>query len=134
MRRGFHWFALFVFAALIAVSPALAANPPASSTSDHSAAAAMPAPSTVVAPATSSTSEKSVLVARAPFESVWNSTVTSMNSQAMGLHARGSADHMKWTLTGAAIGGIIGLVAGDPLRDALIGGVVGLAGSYVIQR
>jgi Glycine zipper len=133
MRHWFHWFTLSAFAAILAVSPALAANAPASSARDH--AVTLTAPASAQLPAATTVANKPILTARAPFETTWNSTVLAMNSQAMGLQATGASNnHVRWTIAGAAIGAIVGAVADDPLRDALIGGAVGFAGSYVMKR
>src|SRR5438445_156543 len=107
-----RWYTLSVFVALMVASPVLAANDRAASAPDRSATVSAPA-----APAPAP-----VLTARAPFSTVWNSTLLSANSQAMGLQAsRVTNNHVRWTIVGAAVGAIVGAVADDPLRDALIG-------------
>jgi hypothetical protein len=120
-----RWYILSVFAALTLASPVLAASDRSTGAPDRAAKVSGPA-----APA-----PKPVLTAKAPFSTVWNSTVLSTNSKAMGLQAsRGANNHMRWTIAGAAIGAIVGAIADDPLRDAAIGAAVGLGGSYVMRR
>jgi hypothetical protein len=77
-----------------------------------------------------------VLTARAPFSTIWNSTLLSASSQSMGLQASrgGMSKPVKWAITGAAIGAIVGAIAGDPLTDAAIGGAVGFGAAYVMHR
>src|SRR5689334_19077474 len=107
-----RWYILPVLAVLLAASPAMAANDRAASTAG-----------------------KSVLTAQAPFSQVWNSTLLSANSQAMGLRSSATSNnHVRWTIAGAAIGAIIGAIADDPLRDAAIGAGVGFAGSYLVHK
>ena len=121
-----RWYTLPVLAVLMTASPVLAANNPAASGSEQ----AVKSPVSAATPVPGS-----VLTAQAPFATVWNSTLLSTNSQAMGLQvSRGSNNHMRWTIAGAAIGAIVGAVAGDPLRDAAIGAAVGFGGSYVMRR
>lgn len=133
MHRWIHSFTLTAFAAFLSIAPALAASTPSTPASHRAVAitAAVPSATSVAHPA----ADHPVLTARAPFDTVWNTTVTSMNSQALGLQTRAAANnHMRWTIAGAAVGAIIGAVADDPLRDALIGGAVGFAGSYMMRR
>lgn len=133
MHRFIHWFTLTAFAAFLSIAPALAAGTPSSPTSHRAAVptASAPTAASVARPA----ADHPVLTARAPFDTVWNTTVTSMNSQALGLQRSAAANnHVRWTIAGAAVGAIIGAIADDPLRDALIGGAVGFAGSYVMRR
>ena len=135
MRRWFHWFTLSAFAAFMAATPTLAVSAPASSAGDHPQTLAAPAAvqSPAPQPVPSSPVDKPVLTARAPFDTVWNTTILSMNSQAMGLHAtRANNNHVRWTIAGACVGAIVGVVAGEPLSDAAIGALVGLGASYVM--
>ena len=145
MARWFPWFTLSAFAALMAVSPVLAANEQTPSargaqvTLNTPAAVQQPAlqPVTNTAADKSTLKLKPMLTTRAPFETVWNTTLLAASSQSMGLRAsraRGTNDHIRWTITGAAVGAIVGLIADDPLRDAAIGAAVGFGASYVIQR
>jgi len=120
-----RWYILSVFAALTLASPVPAANDRTANAPNRAAKVSGPAAS----------APKPVLMAQAPFNTVWNSTVLSTNSKAMGLQAsRGANNHMRWTIAGAAIGAIVGAIADDPLRDAAIGAAVGLGGSYVMRR
>jgi len=116
-----RWYTLSVLAALLAASPAMAAN---------DRAASPPNPS----PAVASTAGKPVLTAQAPFDQVWNSTLLSANSQAMGLQSSATNNHVRWTIGGAAIGAVIGAISGDALTGAAIGAGVGFAGSYVVHK
>jgi hypothetical protein len=145
MARWFPWFTLSVFATLMAMSPVLAANEQAPSASDAQLALTPPPVVQVPAlqPVTTTAADKSTLqlkpelTARAPFEAVWNSTLLAASSQSMGLQAsraRGTNDHIRWTIAGAVVGAIVGAVAGDPLTDAAIGAAVGFGASYVMRR
>jgi hypothetical protein len=112
-------------------SPVLASGGRTASTTNKSPA--VTAPAAVAAPAP--VAGKPVLTARVPFTTVWNSTLLSANSQAMGLQvSRGANNHVRWTIVGAAVGAIVGAIADDPLRDAAIGAAVGFGGSYVMRR
>jgi hypothetical protein len=114
-----RWYILPALAISMLASPVLAANTPAASPDG-------PAKATAARP---------MLTAQAPFPTVWNSTLLSANSKAMGLQvSHGANNHVRWTIAGAAIGAIIGAVAGDTLSDAAIGAAVGFGGSYVVRR
>jgi len=145
MSHWLRWSILSVFAALMAVSPVLAANEPAPDSKGPAltlptpAAVQLPArqPVTTAAADRSTLQLKPVLTARVPFETAWNTTVLSANSQAMGLQssrAGGTSKPIRWAIAGAAVGAIVGAVAGDPLTDAAIGGVVGFGAAYVMHR
>jgi len=145
MCRWIRWFTLSVFAALMAVPPVLAANEQAPAARDAQLTLTTPAaaPLPALQPVTTAAAEKPalqlrpVLATRAPFESDWNTTLVSVSSQSLGLQAsraRGTNDHVRWAIAGAAIGAIIGAVDDDPLGKALIGGAVGFGLSYVVRR
>jgi hypothetical protein len=115
-----RWYILPALAVSMLASPVLAANSSTGSGSDQSTKPAAARP---------------VLTAQAPFSTVWNSTLLSANSKAMGLQvSHGANNHVKWTIAGAAIGAIVGAVAGDTLTDAAIGAAVGFGGSYIVRR
>src|SRR5436309_2622426 len=115
MSRWNHCSTLTVLAAMTAATPALAATGPGAKDTQPVVA--------VTAPAADSSARASqpVLTARAPFTTVWNSTLLSANSQAMGLRSSRTAtsNHVQWAIAGAAVGAIVGVIADDPLRDAL---------------
>jgi YmgG-like glycine-zipper protein len=136
MCRWFHWLTLSVFAAVTAVTPALAANGPAPTARDTPPAVLQLPAVPPVAADNAARQPQTVLTARAPFATTWNSTVVSASSQAMGLQASrgGMSTPVKWAITGAAVGAIVGALAGDPLTDAAIGGVVGFGAAYVMHR
>jgi hypothetical protein len=115
-----RWHILPALAVSMLASPVLAANTSAASGSG---------------PAAKPAAVRPVLTAQAPFSTVWNSTLLSANSQAMGLQvSHGPNNHIRWTIAGAAIGAIVGAVAGNTLSDAAIGAAVGFGGSYVVHR
>jgi hypothetical protein len=141
MCRWFRWLTLSVFAAVTAVTPALAANGPAPTVKDTPPAVTAPAAVQLpavppVTAADNSAQPRPVLTARAPFATTWNTAVVSASSQSMGLQASrgGMSTPVKWAITGAAVGAIVGALAGDPLTDAAIGGVVGFGAAYVMHR
>lgn len=135
MNHRSGWPTLTVVAMMLAVSPALAANPQTSGT--RATQLPITAPATVQAQAPRPTMQPApMLTARVPFENEWNSTVLAANSQAMGLQVsrRGMARPMRMAIAGAAIGAIVGAVAGNPLSDAAIGGVAGFGIAYVMRH
>jgi len=129
MRRWFHGYTLTAFAAFMAVSPALAAPAPHSSTT-------LAAPAAAAAAGQLNPQRRSVLMAQAPFAETWNAAVLSVNSQAMGLQTSRARQNspVRMAIAGAAVGAIVGAIAGDPLTDAAIGGAVGFGVAFVMRH
>jgi hypothetical protein len=141
MSRGTHWFAGAVLAALLSVSPALAAGDTRAADVDWTAvrpsptvAAALQAPASGME--TPSLELRPVQIAYSPTYGLSSSTLLSAGNQAVGFQAkRANANrHVQWAIYGAAIGLVIGLIDDDPVQNALIGGAIGFGLSYVISR
>jgi hypothetical protein len=129
---------------LVAIAPTLAANePPALSgpiqLSLGETRTVLPdslRPAVTTAANSPVTQLEPVQVARVPSYSVTTPTVLAAGAQPIGSQGGSGAQnrHVRWALTGAAIGLAVGLIDGDDVIErTLIGGGIGFGLSFVLR-
>jgi hypothetical protein len=148
MCSSLRWLAASAFAALIVVSPVLAADAPTTSSADLRVTVMAPGvpPLTALQPPSTTTAAATPLqlapvqMARVPFNTLSTATLLPVETQAVGFRmsgrrASGGMDHhITWLIGGACIGAIVGLIDSDVVGKAAIGAGLGFGLSYVVQR
>jgi hypothetical protein len=142
MCNTLRWSVLSLFVTLMAAPLASAAGTPAAPgespettvRSPRGLITADPAPAQAVAER-SLTTLQPVQLARVPSYSVTTPTLLATGAQPIQFQGRGMQNrHVRWALTGAAIGLIVGLLDEDPVENALLGAGIGFGLSFVIGR
>ena len=148
MCSRFRWLALLLFAGLIAVPPAWAANDGNStgsqvtvlSSTSPTALTAAAQPATAAVLDASLTQLRPVQMARVPSYTVTSPTLLAPGADQIGFQrtsARSDTSnrHVRWALYGAVIGLAVGLIDGDhEVSNTLIGAGIGFGLSFVLRR
>jgi hypothetical protein len=146
MFSSLRWLAASAFAVLIVVSPGLAVAAPANSASNTHLAVTAPGAPDLPALQPASTAAPSaalelrpVQMASVPFNTLSTATLLPAETPAVGYRlsgqrASGIDQHLQWTIAGACIGAIVGLVDRDVVSMAAIGAGLGFGLSYVVAR
>jgi hypothetical protein len=148
MCSSLRWLAASVFAALMIISPVLAADTRTISSTDLRVTVMAPGvpsltalqPASTTRAAAASLQLAPVQIASVPFNTLSTATLLPVETQAVGFRmsgrrASGGMDHhITWLIGGACIGAIVGAIDSDPIGKAVIGGAVGFGLSYVVER